>query len=98
VICPLVIIKMLEQGERYMYCTPGGDYYLFGPTGVWMALFCLSKIPELMDTVFLVIRKRPVIFLHWWHHRHDQCRTVVCRDELLRALDHVQVLLRHECR
>jgi elongation of very long chain fatty acids protein 6 len=34
----------------------------------WVALFCLSKIPELVDTALLVLQKKPVIFLHWYHH------------------------------
>lgn len=34
----------------------------------WVYLFCLSKIPELVDTLFIVLRKRPLIFLHYYHH------------------------------
>ncbi|VDK25239.1 unnamed protein product [Anisakis simplex] len=31
-------------------------------------MFVMSKAPELGDTLFLVLRKRPVIFMHWYHH------------------------------
>jgi len=42
--------------------------YGFGTTGIWVFLFIYSKLFELVDTLFLILRKSPVILLHWYHH------------------------------
>ena len=39
-----------------------------GPAFVWMYVFTLSKFVELFDTAFMIVRRRPVSFLHWYHH------------------------------
>jgi hypothetical protein len=49
-------------------CAPAEPSFGHGAAGFWMMLFVFSKLPELIDTVILVMRKTPVIFLHWFHH------------------------------
>lgn len=36
-----------------------------GATGLWCLLFTLSKIIELLDTLFVCLKGRTPIFLHW---------------------------------
>ena len=39
-----------------------------GVYSFWCAMFISSKIIELGDTLFIVARKQPLMFLHWFHH------------------------------
>ncbi|KAE9415175.1 hypothetical protein Angca_004565, partial [Angiostrongylus cantonensis] len=47
--------------------TRTGDYFT-GYSGYWTFLFTMSKVLEFGDTILIVLRKKPLIFLHWYHH------------------------------
>lgn len=44
------------------------SYHLDPSVVIWYTLFTLSKVPELMDTLFVIARKQKLIPLHWIHH------------------------------
>lgn len=37
-------------------------------TIMWMDLFCMSKIPEFLDTVFIILKGKDLILLQYYHH------------------------------
>ena len=51
--------------ENICTATNDSDWGMFS-TGFWVQLFIFSKPLELFDTYFIVVRKRPLIFLHWY--------------------------------
>uniref|UniRef100_A0A0N4ZDS8 Elongation of very long chain fatty acids protein n=1 Tax=Parastrongyloides trichosuri TaxID=131310 RepID=A0A0N4ZDS8_PARTI len=55
-----------NKGFVKSWCVLGN--YSHGTTGYIVWLFAVSKIVELGDTIFLVLRKKPLMFLHWYHH------------------------------
>jgi len=58
-----------NRGFWAVYCDESQFLYE-GKTGMmyWAYLFALSKYYELFDTAFLLAKRRPVMFLHWYHH------------------------------
>jgi fatty acid elongase 3 len=50
-----------------MICNPGHELERT-PILSWVYLFYLSKYVELLDTVFLVAKRKSLIFLHVYHH------------------------------
>lgn len=64
---PEFIHTALNQGFYHTLCIPS-FIEQDKVSGFWTWMFVLSKVPELGDTVFIVLRKQPLIFLHWYHH------------------------------
>ncbi|MBW03447.1 Elongation of very long chain fatty acids protein 3, partial [Eschrichtius robustus] len=63
----LIYLLLIFVGQNYMKARKG--FNLQGPLILWS--FCLaifSKIIELGDMAFIILCKRPLIFVHWYHH------------------------------
>jgi len=54
-----------ENGFYLSVCTREHDNQA---SCFWLLLIVLSKAVELGDTVFIVLRKKPLIIIHWAHH------------------------------
>lgn len=64
---PEFLHVLSSQGLYHSLCIPSfieNDKV----SGFWTLMFVFSKVPELGDTIFIVLRKQPLIFLHWYHH------------------------------
>ena len=66
---PFLFITLYERGYEESICRhPNETWAAIGAVPLWCMLMNFSKFVELFDTVFIVLRKRPLIFLHWYHH------------------------------
>lgn len=63
---PEFLYTLTKFGFHYSICN--NSYLQNKPVAFWIYLFVLSKTPELVDTLFLVLRKQKLIFLHVYHH------------------------------
>jgi len=65
---PHLIRVLLTHGFWYSVCADVYELAGYGPPALWAAAFTWSKLFELFDTALLILKKRPVITLHWFHH------------------------------
>ncbi|NXU36631.1 ELOV6 protein, partial [Drymodes brunneopygia] len=57
---------LLTKGFKQSLCSR--SFYVHPVSKLWIYLFVLSKLVEMGDTLFIVLRKKKLIFLHWYHH------------------------------
>lgn len=67
-IVPQLLALVYNWGFESSIVGPPVYAYGHGAAGLWTLLFIYSKFLELIDTVFIILRKRPLSFLHWYHH------------------------------
>ena len=65
---PPVASAVLEGGLGHSVCARVVSGTEDQPRNLWAFLFVLFKVVELGDTAFIVLRKTPLNFLHWYHH------------------------------
>ncbi len=60
--------NIYEHGLTYTTCHSDCLSQEHVHLALWGWIFSLSKLVEFGDTVFIVLRKSPLSFLHWYHH------------------------------
>lgn len=67
-ILPVVLCVIYKYTLTGLLIIPPIYLYAFNSVGLWLCLFIISKYVELIDTLFLILRKKNISLLHWFHH------------------------------
>jgi hypothetical protein len=57
----------VRSSWTWLFCFPK-ETSASGPVFFWSYIFYLSKYYELLDTLIMVLKRRPLTFLHVFHH------------------------------
>lgn len=67
-VLPIVIYILYQYSLTGLLIIPPIYLYGFDSVGLWICLYIISKYVELLDTFFLIFRKKQITLLHWFHH------------------------------
>merc|ERR1711862_688379 len=68
-IYPIVAHGISQFGFVELICNaPSVVHLRQDPSQIWGLFFAASKVPELGDTIFIVLRKKELVVLQWYHH------------------------------
>ncbi|CCW67904.1 unnamed protein product [Phytomonas sp. Hart1] len=69
VMVPGLMRGIFRYNLKDTVCSTHDELTYTTPVGFWTGVFVLSKILELVDTLWLILEKRKTpSFLHWFHH------------------------------
>lgn len=66
IVLPFLLHQIQTNGFHHTICS--SEWLHYPVVVLTISIFIFSKIPELMDTVWLALKKREIILLHWYHH------------------------------
>jgi hypothetical protein len=61
-------VRAPEIGLGELFCSTDRQEVFNNRLWFWCVVFYISKYYEFFDTVILLLRKRPLLVLHVWHH------------------------------
>lgn len=63
------LFLFIKKEKNFYYSICNNDFTTKNEEiAYWTWLFVISKVFELSDTIFIVLRKQKLLFLHWYHH------------------------------
>ncbi|KAF8363219.1 hypothetical protein PRIPAC_90142 [Pristionchus pacificus] len=63
-----------SKGFYASLCSTRDTFYA-GNTGRAVFVLIFARLPEFIDTIFIVLRKQPLLFIHYYHHAFTLCYT-----------------------
>ncbi|ORC86305.1 fatty acid elongase [Trypanosoma theileri] len=68
VVVPALVQNAYHKGFMHAICDKNDNMIYSSYVGFWIGMFVLSKVPELVDTILLILQGKQPPFLHWYHH------------------------------